>query len=96
MNVNGKKYRTIWLEDDNARSVFIIDQRHLIHQFVIKELSSSQSVYDAIHDMHVRGAGLIEATLGVGRRQGYTHRHLVMRYYRFQAAQPQTALNMYR
>ncbi len=66
MNVNGKKYRTIWMENDNARSVFIIDQRHLPHQFIIEQLSSSQSVWNAIHDMHVRGAGLIGATAGYG------------------------------
>lgn len=66
MNVNGKHYRTIWLDQSDPTIVQIIDQRHLPHQFVIEELTTVEDVARAIKDMHVRGAGLIGATAGFG------------------------------
>jgi len=66
MNVQGRHYRTIWIEPDNTRVVRIIDQRFLPHQFVIKELATAEQVAAAIKEMHVRGAGLIGATAGYG------------------------------
>ncbi len=66
MNVNGKPYRTIWLKEDDANVVQIIDQRHLPHEFVIEDLVTVDDVATAIRDMHVRGAGLIGATAGYG------------------------------
>lgn len=63
MNVNGKHYRTIWPSPDNTK-VCIIDQRHLPHAFVIEELTDLEMAWNAIRDMHVRGAGLIGATAG--------------------------------
>ncbi|MGJ3239140.1 MAG: S-methyl-5-thioribose-1-phosphate isomerase [Anaerolineae bacterium] len=64
MNVNGKPYRTIWLDDD--RTVKIIDQRHLPHQFVIESIQTVAQMATAIRDMHLRGAGLIGAAAGYG------------------------------
>ncbi len=64
MNVNGKQYRTIWLNDSNELQ--IIDQRFLPHEFVIETLNNLEEVVIAIKDMHVRGAGLIGATAGYG------------------------------
>ena len=66
MNVYGKHYRTIWLKEDDAHVVQIIDQRHLPHQFVVEDLRTVDDVARAIKDMHVRGAGLIGATAGFG------------------------------
>ena len=39
MKVNGKKYTSIWIEEDNR--VFIIDQRWLPHEFKIVDFSAS-------------------------------------------------------
>jgi methylthioribose-1-phosphate isomerase len=66
MNVDGKHYRTIWLKEDDASVVQIIDQRHLPHKFVIESLTTVDQVARAIQEMHVRGAGLIGATAGFG------------------------------
>src|SRR6185436_7776005 len=66
MKVNGKNYRTIWLNEDDDSIISIIDQRHLPHQFVIEDLRSVHDVVAAIKDMHVRGAGLIGATAAHG------------------------------
>ncbi len=63
MNVNGKAYRTIWLEDGKVR---IIDQRNLPHDFVIEELKTVEDVAEAIREMHIRGAGAIGAAAGYG------------------------------
>jgi methylthioribose-1-phosphate isomerase len=64
MNVNGKHFRTIWLESPDT--VRIIDQRHLPHRFVLEDLRNAEDAATAIRDMHVRGAGLIGATAGWG------------------------------
>ena len=66
MNVHGKHYRTIWIKEDDARVVQIIDQRFLPHQFVIEDLTTVAEVAAAIQEMHVRGAGLIGVTAGYG------------------------------
>ena len=66
MNINGKHFRTVWLNENDPQVVSIIDQRMLPHQFVIEELHAVREVVDAIKDMHVRGAGLIGATAGYG------------------------------
>jgi methylthioribose-1-phosphate isomerase len=65
MNVEGKHYRTIWLEPD-AESVGVIDQRELPFQFVVLRLREVDQIAGAIKDMVVRGAGLIGATAGYG------------------------------
>lgn len=66
MNVDGKHYRTIWLDPNDAATIQIIDQRHLPHAFVIEDLRTVDEVARAIKEMHVRGAGLIGATAGYG------------------------------
>lgn len=66
MKVNGRQYRTIWLDEENPHLVKIIDQRLLPHQFVVEELRTVEDFAAAIRDMHVRGAGLIGATAGFG------------------------------
>ena len=64
MNVNGKKYTSIWIEEDNR--VFIIDQRWLPHEFKIVELTTINDFAVSIKDMWVRGAPLIGVTAAFG------------------------------
>ena len=64
MNVNGKHYRTIWLNDDG--SVRIINQVALPHCFELLDLRTVEDVRRAIKDMYVRGAGLIGACAAFG------------------------------
>jgi methylthioribose-1-phosphate isomerase len=61
MNINGQAYRTIWLQDE-GRSVRVIDQRLLPHEFATLELRTLEDALTAIGDMAVRGAPLIGAT----------------------------------
>ncbi len=65
MNVNGTPYRTIWLADD-GRTVEIIDQTRLPHEFIIVPLRNLTDACAAIRDMWVRGAPLIGATAAYG------------------------------
>lgn len=64
MNIDGKAYRTIWL--DEADRLCVIDQHVLPHRFETATLTSFSAVCDAIQNMLVRGAGLIGATAGYG------------------------------
>jgi len=66
MNVNGKSYRTIWLNEIDDTIINIIDQRYLPHQFVIEDIHTVEGAVCSIKDMHVRGAGLIGATAAYG------------------------------
>jgi len=62
MNVPGKNFRTIWQHPDDPGVVRIIDQRHLPHRYVVRDLTTYQDGARAIRDMMVRGAPLIGAT----------------------------------
>lgn len=65
MNVGDKHYHTIWLNED-GRSIDIIDQRWLPHEFRIVTLKTVPDVATAIRDMWVRGAPLIGVTAAYG------------------------------
>ncbi len=65
MKVNGKPYRSIWL-NDNGWSVDIIDQTRLPHEFVTRSLNTMGDAAEAISVMRVRGAPLIGATAAYG------------------------------
>ncbi|WP_027058334.1 S-methyl-5-thioribose-1-phosphate isomerase [Mesorhizobium loti] len=65
MNVGERHYRTIWLSDD-GRSVEIIDQRWLPHDFRIERIGTVSGIATAIRDMWVRGAPLIGVTAAYG------------------------------
>ncbi|MGC1178150.1 MAG: S-methyl-5-thioribose-1-phosphate isomerase [Methyloceanibacter sp.] len=65
MRINGKPYRTIWLNDDGW-SVEIIDQTKLPHRFETVTLRSLADAARAIAAMQVRGAPLIGATAAYG------------------------------
>src|SRR5229473_3236661 len=65
MKVDGKHFRSIWLEPDGW-SVGAIDQRRLPHDFVVARLTDCDAAADAIRSMLVRGAPLIGATAAYG------------------------------
>ena len=65
MHVNGTPTRTIWPAAD-GRTIMIIDQTRLPHEFVIAELATLADFAVAIRDMKVRGAPLIGVTAAYG------------------------------
>jgi methylthioribose-1-phosphate isomerase len=65
MKVDGKHFRSIWLEPDGW-SVGAVDQTKLPHEFVVARLTSCEEAADAIRSMLVRGAPLIGATAAYG------------------------------
>ncbi|MDR3275695.1 MAG: S-methyl-5-thioribose-1-phosphate isomerase [Treponema sp.] len=66
MNVNGRHYRTIWLDEADPDRVRIINQQALPFSFEIMDLRTVEDARRAIRDMYVRGAGLIGATAAWG------------------------------
>jgi len=66
MKIDGRHYRTIWVDEDDPTLVRIIDQRSLPHYLVIEELRTVDQAACAIREMHVRGAPLIGATAAYG------------------------------
>jgi methylthioribose-1-phosphate isomerase len=65
MNIDGKAWRTIWLEE-GGRSVAVIDQTQLPHRFTTRSLSTLDEAAEAITTMVVRGAPLIGVTGAYG------------------------------
>src|SRR5471032_368943 len=65
MNYQGKRWRSIWRNDDDA-TVGVIDQRLLPHEFKTLTLRSMEDCAEAIRNMTVRGAPLIGATAAYG------------------------------
>ena len=100
MKADEKKLRTIWLEPDE-KTVKIIDQRRLPHEFVLVDLHSVDDVITAIKDMYVRGAPLIGATGAYGvylaalnaPRHPVEDAYLITECDRIKAARP-TAVNL--
>ena len=68
MRVNGKYYRTVWME---GSSVFMIDQTLLPFEFKIFEAKTWKDCCFAIKNMTTRGAGAIGATAGFAMAQAY-------------------------
>src|SRR5215471_8728200 len=65
MKIDGKPWRTIWLEPDGW-SVGVIDQTRLPHRFATRRLATLADAADAISTMVIRGAPLIGATAAYG------------------------------
>ncbi len=61
MKVDGKDIRPIWLHADR-KTVQVIDQRMLPHEFVVTDVNNVDDTITIIQDMYVRGAPLIGAT----------------------------------
>lgn len=101
MNVNGKHFRTIWLNPANDRVVQLIDQRFLPQRFVIENVMTMAQMANAIREMHVRGAGLIGASAGYGMylaaieaaESGAFDRHVADAAAQLKATRP-TAVNL--
>ena len=69
MKIDGKAWRTIWLEEgaqSGADAVGVIDQTLLPHRFTTRTLSSCDQAAEAIRTMVVRGAPLIGVTGAYG------------------------------
>ena len=66
MLINGKHYRTIWLEDNGMPVVKTINQLLLPHKFEIAELKTSGEICNAISSMLLRGAPLIGVAAAYG------------------------------
>jgi methylthioribose-1-phosphate isomerase len=65
LNVGDRAYRTIWLRED-GRTVEVIDQTRLPHEFVTVTLRTRDDAVHAIRSMQVRGAPLIGVTAAYG------------------------------
>ena len=65
MSIDGKTFRPVWLDVD-LKTVKVIDQRRLPHEFVVADLKNVDDVIMAIRDMYVRGAPLIGVTAAYG------------------------------
>jgi S-methyl-5-thioribose-1-phosphate isomerase len=68
MKVNGKHFRTIWME---GSSVFMIDQTKLPFHFEIFEAKDYSETCKAIKTMVTRGAGAIGAAAGFAMAQAF-------------------------
>ena len=96
MKVDGKSFRSIWVEPDGW-TIGAIDQRRLPHEFVIAKLATCEAAADAIRSMLVRGAPLIGATAAYGvalaMRTHASDKALDLAYQRLIATRP-TAINL--
>jgi S-methyl-5-thioribose-1-phosphate isomerase len=68
MKVNGKHYRTVWME---GHEVVMIDQNCLPFEFRIIRLPDYSATCEAIRDMRVRGAGAIGVTAAYAMAQAF-------------------------
>ncbi len=66
MIVNGKPYRTVWMEGSTVR---MINQQVLPHFFEIVDLPDHKATAKAIRDMVIRGAGAIGGAAGFAMAQ---------------------------
>ncbi|WP_046866347.1 S-methyl-5-thioribose-1-phosphate isomerase [Microvirga massiliensis] len=65
MKIDGRSYRTIWPGAD-GRSVEVIDQILLPHEFATRRIATLEEAAEAIRSMVVRGAPLIGVTAAYG------------------------------
>jgi methylthioribose-1-phosphate isomerase len=68
MEVNGRDYRTVWME---GATVYMIDQNELPFLFRIVDLHDYHETCQAIRNMTVRGAGAIGAAAGFAMAQAF-------------------------
>src|SRR5215469_2339162 len=96
MKIDGKPWRTIWLEADGW-SVGVIDQTKLPHRFATRRLATLADAADAIASMVIRGAPLIGATAAYGMalalREDASDEGLERAYATLLATRP-TAINL--
>ncbi len=96
MRIEGRDFRTIWVDDDGA-GVNVIDQTALPHRFAVKTWRGAQDATDGIADMTVRGAPLIGAAgafgMALAMRADPSDRSLSAAYDTLIVARP-TAVNL--
>jgi methylthioribose-1-phosphate isomerase len=73
MEINGKKYHTIWMKQETPVSFQAIDQRKLPFQCEVFNLTSVDDAFFAIREMVVRGAPLIGVTAACGMVLAIVH-----------------------
>lgn len=96
MKQGQKSFRTIWPSTDN-RSIDIIDQTYLPHEFKVANLKSVEDVAQAILTMQVRGAPLIGVTAAYGialALQADPSNQSLEKAIKFLAQQRPTAINL--
>src|ERR1700738_4300106 len=96
MKVDGKHFRSIWLEPDGW-SVGAIDQRRLPHELAVVRLTTCEEATEAIRSMLVRGAPLIGATAAYGMALAMRHDQsdaALDRAYKMLMATRPTAINL--
>lgn len=59
MKIDGKNWRSIWMDESDPGIIKVIDQEKLPFSFEIRELHSVEDIFNAIKEMTVRGASLI-------------------------------------
>ena len=62
MNINGKHYHTIWVNENNEKLIQVFDQRFFPHKTEIFNIQNTNQAAFAIKEMVVRGAPLIGVT----------------------------------
>ncbi len=96
VNIDGKPWRTIWLEPDGA-TVGVIDQTQLPHRLATQSLRHWQEAAEAIRSMVVRGAPLIGVTGAYGLMlallRDASDAHLALAFEGLLATRP-TAVNL--
>jgi methylthioribose-1-phosphate isomerase len=96
MKVDGRAYRTIWI-DRHVGDVTVIDQTRLPHRFETAVLHTLEDAARAIETMVVRGAPLIGATAAYGMalamREGADDAAVAAAYKRLMRTRP-TAVNL--
>jgi translation initiation factor eIF-2B subunit alpha/methylthioribose-1-phosphate isomerase len=73
MKINGKDYRSVWMEDEK---VIMVDQPRIPHEFALFECENYGDTAQAIKDMVIRGAPAIGAAACYGMAQGALSREL--------------------
>jgi methylthioribose-1-phosphate isomerase len=62
VKIQGKHYQTLWVNDNEPKTIQVIDQRKIPFRFEIMKLKTVDDVFFAIREMVVRGAPLIGVT----------------------------------
>ncbi len=66
MKIDGRHYRSVWVDEEDGWSVRILDQTRLPWAFEVLRLTDAEQVAHAIRTMQVRGAPLIGAVAAYG------------------------------
>jgi len=66
MKIQGKHYHTIWVKDEDLKTIQVIDQRKLPFKFEMFDLVSVEDAFFFFFEMVVRGAPLIGVTAAYG------------------------------